>query len=245
MKIGNSPNHTSIQTTLRHLGASLDQVNSRSQRLSSGQQINPAQDDPAGLISSEQLSRVLTLLEAEAFTLRRADEVTRTADGYLATASDLLSENAALEVRLANTAGLSSPEAKALQSQVTTNQQAVAHVTSAAAFNGVPLFDGEFSINVGGGSLSLPDLVSSVPTQAALATLRGQIGAYQKHVIGSRLNVVETTIENTLQARSLIRDTDYAAETAALLRDQTLASAGISATQRNLNTMGAIIDLLA
>lgn len=234
-----------MQTTLRHLGASLDQVNRRSERLATGQQINRAADNPAGLISSEQLSRVLTLLEEEAFTLRRADDIAQTADGYLATASDLMAQNNGLEVQLANTAGLSAAEVKALQSQVTTNQQTIAHVTSAAAFNGVPLFDGQFSITVGGGSLSLPDLVSSAPTQAALSALRGQIGAYQKHVIGSRLNVVETTIQNTLQARGLIRDTDYAAETAALLRDQTLASANIAVARRNTDAMGSIIDLLA
>ena len=100
--------------------------------------------------------------------------VAGTADGYLAAASDLLVDNAGREVQLANTAGLAPGEADALRAQFAANEQAVTRITGNAAFNGVKLFNGTYSLQVGGGRLELPDLANSVPTQQALAALRGE-----------------------------------------------------------------------
>lgn len=116
--------------------------------LATGQRINRAADGPAALISSENLRAVLAALEAEAYALQRADAVASTADGALAQASALLTDNAGLEVQLANTAGLAPGEADVLRAQTQSNQQAIARITHAAAFNGVPLFDGSFKLRV-------------------------------------------------------------------------------------------------
>ncbi|MEM1108043.1 MAG: flagellin [Planctomycetota bacterium] len=212
--------------------------------LATGQRINRAADDPSGLISSENLRAVLASLEAEADTLRRADAVANTAEGALATASDLLIDNAGLEVRLANTAGLAPGEAEALRIQFAANQQAATRITGNAAFAGVPLFDGNFSLQVGGGRLELPDLVTSAPTQQALATLRGEIGAFQTNIVGSRLQIVEATILSTAQTQSMIRDTDFAQATAELVRNETLTQASLQAAVASNRQLGSLLDVL-
>ena len=213
--------------------------------LATAQAINRAADGPAALISSETLRAVMAALEAEALTLRRADAVANTADGVLAEASGLLVDNRALEVQLANTAGLSAGEAQALSSQITANNQAVARLTDTAAFNGVPLFDGTLRLRVGGGELDLPALAGSVPTQQALAALRGEIGAFQSNVIAGRLGVVEASLESAAQTQSMVRDTDFAAQTAELARAQTLADAALAAAAIQNRSPGALLDVLA
>lgn len=233
-----------LHTTLRHLGAALDQVQRTAEPLATGQRINRAADDVAGLISSENLRAVMAALEAEAYTLRRADAVATAADGYLAEASTLLIDNQALDVQLANTAGLAPGEADALRMQATANEQAVARITGNAAFNGVPLFDGSLNLRVGGGQLTLPDLAGSVPTQEALAALRGTIGAFQKNVVGGRLGVVEATLESTAQTQSMIRDTDFARQTAELVRAQTVAEASVAVASVQRANLGTLLDVL-
>ncbi len=57
-----------------------------------------------------------------------------------------------------------------------------------------------------------------------IATLRGRLGAFQKNEIGARRAGVLAEIENVSAADSIIRDTDYAAETAKQARLQTLAA---------------------
>ena len=55
--------------------------------------------------------------------------------------------------------------------------------------------------------------------------LRGRLGAFTKNVVGATINNLGVTLENTAAAESVIRDTDFAAETAALTRLQIMAQA--------------------
>ncbi|GDY00399.1 hypothetical protein LBMAG48_28020 [Phycisphaerae bacterium] len=55
--------------------------------------------------------------------------------------------------------------------------------------------------------------------------LRGRIGAFQKNTVGATIRSLGVNIENTAAAQSVIRDADFAAETANLTRSQILASA--------------------
>ena len=56
-------------------------------------------------------------------------------------------------------------------------------------------------------------------------TLRSRLGAFQKFTIGSTINTLGIALENTNAAESIIRDTDFAAETAELTRAQILVAA--------------------
>ncbi|MFZ4576189.1 MAG: flagellin [Phycisphaerales bacterium] len=55
--------------------------------------------------------------------------------------------------------------------------------------------------------------------------LRGRLGAFQKNTIGATIRSLGVSVENTAAAQSVIRDADFAAETAALTRSQILVSA--------------------
>ncbi|QQS10194.1 MAG: flagellin [Phycisphaerales bacterium] len=57
-----------------------------------------------------------------------------------------------------------------------------------------------------------------------VSSLRGRLGAFQKNVIGANIRSLNVSIENTAAAQSVIRDADFATETAALTRSQILVS---------------------
>lgn len=61
-----------------------------------------------------------------------------------------------------------------------------------------------------------------------VATLRGQLGALQKNVLESNIASQQTSLEQVTAAQSSIRDADFAAETAALTKNQILVQAGTS-----------------
>ena len=59
-----------------------------------------------------------------------------------------------------------------------------------------------------------------------VATLRGDLGAFQQNTLESTANNLRATLENTVNAESVIRDTDFAAETATLTQNNILQQAG-------------------
>ncbi len=60
-----------------------------------------------------------------------------------------------------------------------------------------------------------------------LSSLRGRLGAFQKNTVQSTINSLGVSLENTSAAESEIRDTDFAAETATLTRQQIIQQAAI------------------
>ncbi|MFN7375134.1 MAG: flagellin [bacterium] len=59
-----------------------------------------------------------------------------------------------------------------------------------------------------------------------LSGLRGRLGAFQKNVVGSTIRNLGISLENSAAAESVIRDADFASETANLTRGQILSQAG-------------------
>ncbi len=57
-----------------------------------------------------------------------------------------------------------------------------------------------------------------------VASLRGRLGAFQKNTIGATIRSLGVAVENTAAAESLVRDADFAAETANLTRAQILSA---------------------
>jgi len=62
-----------------------------------------------------------------------------------------------------------------------------------------------------------------------VSSLRGRLGAFQKNVVGATMNSLGVSLENTAAAESVIRDTDFAQETANLTRQQILSQAATQA----------------
>lgn len=80
------------------------------------------------------------------------------------------------------------------------------------------------SFNVVSGDLSSAQKVVSEAIDS-ISAIRGRLGAFQKNTVGATIRNLNISLENTTAAESVIRDTDFAAETASLTRNQILVSA--------------------
>ena len=77
-----------------------------------------------------------------------------------------------------------------------------------------------------------------------VSSLRGRLGAFQKNVVGATISSLGVALENTAAAESQIRDTDFAAETAALTRGQILQQAAIQSLALANSGPQAVLSLL-
>jgi len=83
------------------------------------------------------------------------------------------------------------------------------------------------TLNLVNGDLTVAQkAVSGAITE--LAALRGRLGAFQQNTVGATIRSLNVGLENTTAAESVVRDADFATETAGLTRSQILVS---SATQ--------------
>jgi len=233
------------------------------ERQSTGMRINRGADDPAGLISSEQLNAQLAALDAETRAMERADSVAATADAALLTVSDQLSEAKALAVANANTGGMSDAEIEANRMQAESIVQSVDRQLSTASFNDVKLFDGGVTLKAGGETFTIdattpatlglsgvntanPDELSSAVQTAAgrVNVLRGRIGAFQTNQIDAQRRGKTVEFENVSAANSIIRDTDFAAESARFARARILGATGGEALRLVNQSPGAALRFL-
>ncbi|MFG0292410.1 MAG: flagellin [Phycisphaerales bacterium JB050] len=95
------------------------------------------------------------------------------------------------------------------------NSYSLADIGSGKALN---VEDGDLSVAQDAVDRAIKDVNS----------LRGRLGAFQQNTVGATIRSLGVSFENTTAAESAIRDTDFAAETAALTRNQILSQ---SATQ--------------
>lgn len=73
-----------------------------------------------------------------------------------------------------------------------------------------------------------------------VANLRGALGAFQANTLESNVNNLKATLENTVNAESIIRDTDFAQEIANFTKLQTQMQAGATVLG-NANQLGQLI----
>lgn len=77
-----------------------------------------------------------------------------------------------------------------------------------------------------------------------VSSTRGRLGAFQKNVVGATIRSLGITIENTTAAESVIRDADFANETAQLTRNQILVQASTSSLAQANQQPGNVLSLL-
>lgn len=113
---------------------------------------------------------------------------------------------------------------------------------------GVGVADNQF------GSLNDIDVTSSSGAQDTLeiidsaiddvAVLRGDLGAFQQNTLESTANNLRATLTNTVNAESVIRDTDFAQEMANFTKHQVLIQAGTSALSSANQSSQLVLSLL-
>ncbi len=113
---------------------------------------------------------------------------------------------------------------------VVSNQQARLGITSVNTARLGSESGGLYQLQSGGTS----DLATDATTAAAIVneaidqitSLRGRLGAFQATTLDSNRSALNNTLTNLSEAESLIRDADFAAETANLTRSQILVQSG-------------------
>jgi flagellin len=129
------------------------------------------------------------------------------------------------------------------------NQTASLAISSVAADGlGLAVSGSRFS------SLNEIDVTSAEKAQEALAVIdasidelsniRGELGAFQTNTLESIANNMRTTLENTVNAESVIRDTDFAEEISKFTNNQILVQAGTSVLSSANQTSQSILALL-
>ncbi len=103
-------------------------------------------------------------------------------------------------------------------------------------------------------SLNEIDVTSGSKAQDALGVidaainnvtnLRGTLGAFQQNTLQATASNLQSTLENTVNAESVIRDTDFAEEIANLTKNQVLVQAGTSVLQTANQQPQLILSLL-
>lgn len=90
------------------------------------------------------------------------------------------------------------------------------------------------------------EAAQKVVTEAIRQTssLRGRLGAFQKNTIGATVRSLGVASENTAAAQSVIRDADFASETANLTRSQILVSASTNILSMANSQPQTVLQLL-
>lgn len=100
----------------------------------------------------------------------------------------------------------------------------------------------DFNLVDGDGVTTAQKIVSEAIDQ--VSSLRGRLGAFQKNTVGATVRNLAITLENTQAAESVIRDTDFAAETAELTRGQILVSAATNVLSLANTQPQSVLQLL-
>lgn len=77
-----------------------------------------------------------------------------------------------------------------------------------------------------------------------ITNLRGTLGAFQANTLESTANNMRTTLENTVNAESVIRDTDFAEEISKFTNSQVLVQAGTSVLSNANQSSQLVLSLL-
>jgi flagellin len=230
-------------------------------RLASGQRINQAADDAAGLAISENLKGQIRGMRQANRNANDGISLVQVAEGSLNEVSNMLIRLRELGVQAASDT-IGDTERKFLDVEYQQLKSEIQRVTESTKFNGYDLLNGtggmidiqvgvnndpfqdRISFNAGAANSSLEALgltAESVATkegaQLSLATIdaasvqvngiRANFGALQNRLVSTSNNLLVAD-ENLSAANSRIRDTDVAAETSEMTRNNILLQAGVS-----------------
>ena len=133
--------------------------------------------------------------------------------------------------------------------QVQSNQQVNIGIASVSASRLGSSQSGYLTDILTGGMASLagdPAKASQIIDAAInqVSLMRGHLGAFEKNTLETNINSLQVALENVTSSESSIRDTDFAAETSNLTRNQILVQAGTSVLAQANTTPQSVLTLL-
>ncbi len=240
----------------RQLNRSQSSMMTAVERLSSGMRINRAKDDAAGLAISEKFTSQIRGLNQAIRNANDGVSFVQTAEGGLDEISSQLQRMRELAVQSAN-GTYSNTNRSALNAEFQQLGQEIGRIAANTDFNGVKVlsssatfqmqvgWEANQTIDINGvsaaggavGTATAGSITTSANAQTSITNLDAAIQAVasQRAEFGAKQNRLESAIrnlsnvsENQSAARSRIRDTDFAQETAELTRAQILQQAGVA-----------------
>jgi flagellin len=233
----------------RNLNTSQSSLATSMQRLSSGLRINSAKDDAAGLAIADRMN---TQIRGINVAIRNANDgisLAQTAEGALATVTDVLQRMRELAIQAQNGSNGTSDRAN-LDTEFQQLSQEITRIATQTKFNGTAIVGSGagsqvFQVGANNGDTmtittsQIATVTGGVTTSAAASTAVAAIDAALGTITTSRatygaamsrfefaISNLQITGENQSAARGRIMDADFAAETANLSRAQILQQAG-------------------
>lgn len=220
------------------LNKSANALQTAQARLSSGLRINSAKDDATGLVTATGYD---SQIRGTNMAIRNANDgisKAQTNDGYAAQITENLQRLRELAVQAGGTAA--GTEATAL---VTENGRLAGKTSAAAAVT----VDGNGTQFTGvSAAVTAPTglTVAAIDTDiAAVAANRAQYGA-DMSTLGSAVSGMQTASVNLSASFSRIMDTDFAAESANMTRNNILQQAGTAVLSQANQTPNSVLGLL-
>ncbi len=241
---------------LRALSQHQDQTAQSLERLSTGKRINRASDDPSGMIAAELHKTRIYSIQSQLKGFARTETYLGAREGGLSVINDQLIELQSLVVQSANKDGFSEEEHAAFVDEIESIISSIGNTGRNYTFNGQHILS-----EYGSGSIveelnSIVDLVRPGEDQDleeaqrlveqqvnSVASTRGAIGTKLKS-IDSQRSVLSNELINLSDSLSIIEDTDFAKESAALVRSQILEQAAIMTIDVNRQSAENVLGLL-
>ncbi len=248
-----------------NLNKSHNRIRETMERLASGNRINQAADDAAGLAIAEGLRAQLQGAQVETRNMQSGISMIQTAEGGLEQTTGALQRLRELALQASN-GTLTDAQRAAINEEA---QQMVSQINETAQnteFNGTTLLNGTGgtvalgagtnievelpNATAGGLGVSEIDLGTQAGAEAAVANIDAALATVteQRSGFGATQNAIESAIrnretetENLMAARAAIREANIAAEITRLAQSQILEQSGMSVlAQSNIQAENAL-----
>lgn len=252
--------NVSALNTQRQLGIVGNRLADTMEKLSSGLRIAGAEDDAAGLASSEKLRGEIAEIDSYISSGENAISGLQTADSALEEVQGLLDRAKEL-VTSKESYAAGSDEVAAIEQELTQIGNEVDNILGNTEYQSTKLLDGNGSFTIFSGiggnasGLTISDTTSVSITAAsdgiaeidadikAISTSRGQIGSYMNRFEASIKNY-EALDENLTAAESTIRDADIDEEMVKFTKDSIIQQAAQAMVTQANQLPSGIVSLL-
>jgi flagellin len=213
-------------------------------RIATGQRINSAADDAAGLAIAEKMEGQIRGINQGIDNTRDMQNLVNTAEGALSNVGEGLLRIRELSIQASN-GTLTQSDRELIQREITQIVDHISTVTSNTEFNTIPLLEGRelHTASYADGSgmrVNTPDMAEIAKTLtnynvasefniadidtalAAVAGERANLGAASNRM-DFTVNNNAVTAENLVRAQSQIRDANIAEEITNMLQEQTVS----------------------
>ncbi|MFZ4573199.1 MAG: flagellin [Phycisphaerales bacterium] len=227
-----------------------DAIATSMERLTTGKRVNRAADDPGAIASIEPMKAQVAEINAKLRGLDDRDAYNGAREGAMSVVSDALVELKGLVVAAGNRDAMSTEERKGLQEAATGILQGIDFLANTTTFKGQQILTGLNTKGLGLSGLLTDANLETGDVEAADAAVtaaieanarsRGAIGAAIQANDSERNSLLDE-LESLTGELSRVQDTDFAAETAALIRSRLLQQVGTMLEKSNIDTQSQTV----